>query len=100
MRMGFVGLTYVPIVCAQLKNAHANPGANRNPPTWMQRHLGKISLLKRLQDCLQFGAGLFEACQYGRRTAVQEFFHGCLSGLADLCRGTGTPGEFWLAAAA
>ena len=62
MRVGFVGLAYIPIVRTQLKNAHTNPGANGNPPTWMQRDLGKISFLERLQDCLQCGAGLLEAC--------------------------------------
>src|SRR5262245_27430454 len=66
----------------------------------MQRHLGQISFLERLQDCLQFGAGLLEASQYGRGTTVQEFLHGCQPGLTGLCRGMGTPGEFWLTAAA
>ena len=70
--MGFVGLAYVPIVCAQLQNAHANPGANRNPPTRMQRDLGQISLLERLQDGLQFGTGLLEACQHSRGTTGQN----------------------------
>ena len=35
-----------------------------------------------------------------RGTTVQEFLHGCLPGLAGLCRGIGTPGKFWFTAAA
>src|SRR5215831_5662494 len=98
--MSFVGLTYVPIVCAQLQNTHTNPGANRNTPTWMQRHLGQISFLERLQDGLQFGAGLLEASQHGGGTAIQEFLHGCLPGLTGFCLRIGTPGQCGLAAAA
>ena len=39
----------------------------------MQRDLGKISFLERLQDGLQFGAGLLEAGQQGCGTTVQKF---------------------------
>src|SRR5689334_20969771 len=65
----------------------------------MQRDLGQISFLERLQDCLQLGASLLEACQYSRGTTIQEFLHGRLPSLTGLCRRIGTPGEFGLPAA-
>ena len=38
--------------------------------TWMPGYLGQVSFLERLQDSLQFGAGLLEACDDGCRTTI------------------------------
>src|SRR5439155_26127980 len=78
---------------AQFENAHADPGANGNQPTWMQGHPGQIGFLQRLQDGLQSRPPLLKSLHQSRGTTVKQLLAGGLSCRTEFFRGARTPGE-------
>src|SRR4029453_15912505 len=90
-----MGLTNIPIVSAQLDEAHANPRANRDEAARMPGDFGQLGLLQRLQPLLQPGGTARKPLEKGGWSRGNELAYGCLARFAELCGGARPPGQLW-----